>query len=472
MNNSPDESMTTRELIDNIYYAKKNYHIVSNTGSIELFVKTYESIDGQEERWRVLPECKWHLLAIVYPEKIIMRPVYLSPFAQRYLTPKNGGFAAVVYVDEHGCALPDSVEAAVAQIESRLPKNIFDSMAHGLGLNKDLAPLWKAFSRLKEYTALVIAPDLPMQVEGHRVFIDSKKVDALRRAFNRVTRQTRDYLHRQKQGVVYDEVLVKIQPERFKPAPTVYFELVEGRCESVRKTTLREQTERCRNVRVVREQLKQLVAEVPYELMRLHADIERVTLAKMIEVFKEKVAANLKEHYWQTFSEQKTFILSMVFSRPVELIYTQFHAKGSTLGGAGARIGDFLFKEHGQSIAIIEIKKPTTPLMQDSAYRGQEVFGPTSELSGAITQVLFQQSELRQHWLFHTHKNPTLRLSDADVVKCIIIAGLMPAEPNKLRSFEIFRNAYKDVEVVTFDELLAKLELLEKQLTAPDSVPF
>jgi hypothetical protein len=112
-------------------------------------------------------------------------------------------------------------------------------------------------------------------------------------------------------------------------------------------------------------------------------------------------------------------------------------------------------------------------LLQGRPYRGQEVFGPTSELSGAVTQVLYQQSELRQRWFTHERDTPGLKGTGADVIKCVVIAGRMPEEPVKLRSFEVFRNACKDVDIVTFDELLKKLEFLENQLTPePDSVPF
>ncbi|MHC8361609.1 hypothetical protein ACYZUA_15125 [Pseudomonas sp. LS2P72] len=44
--------------------------------------------------------------------------------------------------------------------------------------------------------------------------------------------------------------------------------------------------------------------------------------------------------------------------------------------------------------------------------------------------------------------------------KCEVIAGITPVEQAKLRSFEVFRNACKDVDVVTFDELLSKLPFL------------
>lgn len=63
-----------------------------------------------------------------------------------------------------------------------------------------------------------------------------------------------------------------------------------------------------------------------------------------------------------------------------------------------------------------------------------------------------------------------------DVIKCVVIAGSTLTEPVKRRSFEVFRNSCKDVEVVTFDELLNKLKLLHKYLTPPgkpaDDVPF
>ena len=121
-------------------------------------------------------------------------------------------------------------------------------------------------------------------------------------------------------------------------------------------------------MKAVRKQLDELVTEAPRELMMLHAEIERVTLAKMIEAFRAKLAGKLTESVWQTFFEVNKFVLSLAFARPVELAHTQFHAKGSTLTGSGAQIGDFLFKEHGQALAIVEIKTPETILMRAKAY--------------------------------------------------------------------------------------------------------
>lgn len=264
---------------------------------------------------------------------------------------------------------------------------------------------------------------------------------------------------------MHDDLLTRLDPERFRRVVQVNPPLVQVRREGNKQTAARQRAERRSNVQAVREQLGALATEARHELMTLHAEIERVTLVKMIEAFKAKLASKLTEPHWQTFFEQNKFVLSMAFARPVELTHTQFHAKGSDLTGAGAQIGDFLFKEYGQALAIVEIKTPDTDLLRNIAYRGRDVFGPHSELSGAVTQVLFQQSELRQRWMTHVRDNPALRLSSADVIKCVVVAGRMPTDSSRLRSFEVFRNACKDVDIVTFDELLAKLEFLEKQLT-------
>lgn len=58
-----------------------------------------------------------------------------------------------------------------------------------------------------------------------------------------------------------------------------------------------------------------------------------------------------------------------------------------------------------------------------------------------------------------------MQQSGVDAIKCVAVAGTFPTDPIQLRSFEVFRNACKDVDVITFDELPAKLEFLEKHLT-------
>jgi hypothetical protein len=439
----------------------------------KLYLRTYRLANAQARIWHAMPDKDWPLLATILPNRIITWPIHVNPHAQRYLTPKHGRFTSVIYVDDDGDELLDDAEAVARRIESRLAWPLFDPPGKGLGLNRDLDTVWQGLSRIENAEVLVISRHPELHAKDGVVSISTREVDKLRRAFNRVTTNGRKLIRQTKQGIVHDDLLTRLDAERFRRVVQVNPPLVEVRREGAKQAAVRERAERRSSVQAVRNQLGELVTEAPHELMMLHAEIERVTLAKMIEAFKAKLASSLTESHWQGFFEQNKLVLSMAFARPVELTHTQFHARGSTLTGAGAQIGDFLFKEYGQALAIVEIKTPDTALLQGTAYRGQDVFGPNSELSGAVTQVLYQQSELKQRWMTHANDNPALRQSGADVIKCVIVAGRLPTDPSRLRSFEMFRNACKNVDIVTFDELLAKLEFLGEQLTPkPEPIPF
>ena len=43
---------------------------------------------------------------------------------------------------------------------------------------------------------------------------------------------------------------------------------------------------------------------------------------------------------------------------------------------------------------------------------------------------------------------------------CVLIVGQTPEDADKQKSFELFRHNSKDVEIITFDELLEKLKQL------------
>ncbi|UWU13200.1 DUF4263 domain-containing protein [Rhizobium sullae] len=56
-------------------------------------------------------------------------------------------------------------------------------------------------------------------------------------------------------------------------------------------------------------------------------------------------------------------------------------------------------------------------------------------------------------------------------VPCILIIGRLPETHDLKRSFEIYRGSQRDVLIVTFDELLAKLIVLHEFLSAKPDDP-
>ncbi|WP_223460369.1 Shedu immune nuclease family protein [Pseudomonas sp. A-R-26] len=427
-----------------------------------LYMETFFTFEDTDD-WYPYPEDEWHRLACIFPDRIATYPVFTNPHAQRYLTRRHGRIKTIVYEMKYALDLPETTDAALTLLDLFLTSRIWNSSNFGLGLVKDLETICAGLMRLPDVDTLVVTHDDQLRIDHNCARIPEQHLDELRRTFDRTNRRLKERIRAAKHWHVRNALLAKLAPAQFPTLVQVTStgEMVEYRMASTKRSAAMEKQQRQASVRTVRQNARQIAKDAPQELFNLHAEIERVTLANMIELFEKKLQQQLTEAHWQRFFEDNIFILSLLFARPVQLLQTQFHAQVSGLDGSGAQIGDFLFRELGQPLAIVEIKKPTSPLMQSSAYRNNKVFGPHAELSGAVTQVLYQQTSLRNNWLLH---QSSLQGSQPDAIKCIVICGTTPTEPEPRRCFDIFRHACKDVEVVTFDELLGKLKLLLQHL--------
>lgn len=125
-------------------------------------------------------------------------------------------------------------------------------------------------------------------------------------------------------------------------------------------------------------------------------------------------------------------------------------------------------QESSQEAAVlVEIKTPATKLLGPK-YRG--TYCPSAELSGAVMQVLDYRRTLSKN-LTSVVEGTNHRLS-AFSPRCAVIIGNGALELDndlKRRAFELFRTNSKDVELVTYDELFRKLEVLASlfSLTRP-----
>ena len=116
---------------------------------------------------------------------------------------------------------------------------------------------------------------------------------------------------------------------------------------------------------------------------------------------------------------------------------------------------------------MVEIKTPATSLL-GSKYRG--TYRPSSELSGAVMQALDYRRTLSKN--LASVLAETNHKLNAFSPKCVVIAGNGSVELSseaKRAAFEMFRANSRDVEIVTYDELFRKLEVLASlfRLTRP-----
>ena len=183
-------------------------------------------------------------------------------------------------------------------------------------------------------------------------------------------------------------------------------------------------------------------------------------LRKFLAIF-DANSGNSSESFWQGLLKENSWVLSQLFAYPVVVIGDQAYVGGKSLSNTGGNIVDFVYKnELTQAIALVEIKTPTSDLIGQTAYRPPNVFRPSADLAGATVQLLTDKSSLlaEAHNLAGKTTSEEFATFNPD---CLLIVGsLTGLEDDRLRSFELYRQGLKDVQVITFDELRRKVENL------------
>jgi hypothetical protein len=169
---------------------------------------------------------------------------------------------------------------------------------------------------------------------------------------------------------------------------------------------------------------------------------------------------NSDEGFWQIQLKDHSFALSQVFSLPVTFLQDKAYVGGTQIDNKDARLLDFLVSGgNGNDAILIEIKTPTTKLL-GAQYRGN-AYAPSAQLSGAVVQVLDYRHSIQRN-LDSLIRERHLKL-ETFRPKCLVIAGNYVEQiksDKQKRSFELFRSALADVEILTFDEFFRKIEQL------------
>lgn len=179
------------------------------------------------------------------------------------------------------------------------------------------------------------------------------------------------------------------------------------------------------------------------------------------KLLEQKTKTDLLEKKWQQFFKKYNWIFSQLFSFPVLIFEDEAYAGGKNIQNKGGKFADFIYKNKlTNNIAFIEIKTHNTKILESRSYRGEDVFSMSSDLSGALNQVLDQRENLQ-------HEFYALRTKSKDVFqsynpKCLIIVGSMSQlTEDQKKSFELIRSNSRDVDIVTFDEVLEKIKGLQ-----------
>lgn len=169
-------------------------------------------------------------------------------------------------------------------------------------------------------------------------------------------------------------------------------------------------------------------------------------------------ADNVSEEFWQRTFEDNSFVLSQMFAYPVVVIKGKAYVGGKSIDNKGGELVDFLARNDLTKNAIlIEIKPPTAKLL-GAKYR--DVYPISTELAGAISQVCNYKHNLTLEYFELTRKSvDKIRAFDP---QCVIIAGTLREldTDEKVCSLDLVRGQLSRTQIITYDELFGKVELL------------
>lgn len=399
--------------------------------------------------------------------RIRIYPIGTQPTVDRFAQPKYD-LLRVISVPVGYLELPQSAND-VPELLENLPRGFLKDCQFGLGLAKAYRQLIRAIENQTECKELYLMTEGEAKLEGTRLSIPIADFDLARAEADRIASRANVAADNVKQASAQNWLASMFGQEEI-PYKRGRHPMIQAFADAAANNRTLDDEEIDDLLEMIRGQSELISARRPEALAKLKGDIELVELDAFVDRFDQMLTSTSHtEATWQDFFVQNPFILSFAFGYPMILVQDQAVAGGRKISGSGEKIVDFLSKNPTtNNVAIIEIKKPGTPVTQQNQYRGG-VYGPSAELTSAITQVLDQRYQLTGEFATLQRASRIYDIESFAVRLCLVV-GRTPSDPDRAKSFELYRNSLSTIDIVTFDELLERVRLLRSFLanTAAD----
>jgi len=348
------------------------------------------------------PDSPVERLLNVYSDRLTIWPLNVRQDREDYLLPKYGSLERIVVARKESFPyeLPTTTEDVEALLQE-LPDGFSKDFRFGLGLLWEYRFICETVAALGDVKILCLHKGDDAKIDCPFFILGIKRFHALRRELNSIASRyqrdaRKDKLFSAYQMLLHDADALRFPAKKKKLRPDALTEMTHGGRD---QSTLSKRDQRVA-VRLVQDSIETLAESEPKMLMSLKSDIELVTLKQLIDRYQEMLKKGLSEGKWQNFFMENPFILSLAFAVPFMLVQGQAYVGGKRLNGRGGKYTDFLWASVTTgNLALIEIKRPETELLYQKPYRGDDVYGPSSDLGGAIAQVLDQRFKLQMSQL-------------------------------------------------------------------------
>ena len=218
---------------------------------------------------------------------------------------------------------------------------------------------------------------------------------------------------------------------------------------------------------LVAENVRSIATSQPDKFDDFSRAFDLARLDALIEEYERMMNRRSQESEWQRFFERYQLLLSQAMGYPIVFVLGQPAVGGGKLDGSGGKYGDFLYKNsQTNNSVLVELKTPRTKLLNAKPVRAG-MYGPSSELSGSLTQVLDQRNFFQKS-ISAFKDNSRIHDIESYAVRGCLVIGILPDDEDMKKSFELYRGNSKDVDIVTFDELLERIKQFKEFLTMLD----
>lgn len=355
-----------------------------------------------------------------------------------------------------------------------MPEGFGHWFRYGLTIPKNYAGIFNEINELGHYRIVDMTGrnDIPAEDSAeiftlpYSVFFDYMK------SIERTISRTATVRQRINQASAYNAIakLTTSPTQKVFPGRTLAIKQITA---AIDETTPLTEDQLSELATTVDTEAKSMAQKNPTEYKALVQSMELVSLEVLIEKFEENLQKpKFNEKSWQKFFKNNDFILKQIFSMPVVTYADEVTVSLSTMSGGGTVITDFVFKNPlTNSMLILELKIPSTPLMGTKEYRGKEehasdIYPTARDLSGSVAQVYAQISSAKEHFRNIARNSPdSTPIEPSTLTGALMIGSLNNLTAQQRISFNHYRNSLHGIQIVTYDEVLSSIKSLHEMLT-------
>jgi len=337
------------------------------------------------------------------------------------------------------------------------PRNIngvYKVASFGWGFTKNISPIIYRLEKIPRISKVVISPKLRSKIEGNKIIFNTADLEEI---FHWIKPLKEG--HSQELKKTANNALSKIFPQKIKQEARGYIRgslslfIKNG---GLSKDGLSE------------EDIASLVQIIPDHITEknlLYKTEEKINFIKLNAIknkfqklVNQKTDTKGLEERCQKFFIENSWIFSNVLSIPVGLLAGKAYVGGKTFENKSGKEADFLYRNKlTQNVFIIEIKTPKKKIIDTATpYRKPDIFSLGKELSGGLVQVLDQKDNLQKEF----YKISSGKFQSFNPKALLVIGRLSDLNEKQLKSFELFRSNLRDVEIITYDELFERTNLI------------